>query len=110
MKLSRTLFVSLLMVAIMAAVSTWAMTRLPDAPIPSHWALDGRPDRFADPALVLFMLPAVALALSLVFAVLPAIMPPRGDLSRSRTPYLASWAGSVALMLVIHLAIVLQSP
>lgn len=109
MKVARTLMVCILMTAIMAAVSAWAMSALPDAPIPSHWGLDGRPDRYASPALVLFMLPALALVLSLAFAALPSIMPPRGDLRRSRTSYIAAWVSAVALMLVVHLAIVLRS-
>jgi uncharacterized membrane protein len=106
MKLAKPILASAGAVVVMTAVSAWALTRLPDAPIPSHWATDGRPDRYASPALVLFIQPAVAAFLTLVFAVLPAIMPPRGDLSRSRQPYVASWLGAIALLLVVHLSIV----
>jgi uncharacterized membrane protein len=98
--------VSLGLTAAMAAVSGWALTRLPDAPIPAHWAIDGHPDRFAQPGSVLFILPGTALAVSLLFAVLPRIMPPQGDLSRSRTPYEAGWLGAILLMLLIHLGMV----
>jgi uncharacterized membrane protein len=106
MKLMKPLLASLGLTAVMAAVSGWALTRLPDALIPAHWAIDGRPDAFARPASVLFILPGTALALSLLFFLLPRIMPPQGDLSRSRTPYEAGWLGAVLLMLLIHLAMV----
>jgi uncharacterized membrane protein len=106
MKLAKPLFASFGVAAAMAAVSGWALTRLPGAPIPAHWGIDGRPDRFADPALVLFTFPAIVVLLGLLFAVLPAIMPPRGDLERSRGPYVVGWIGTVVLLLAIHLAIV----
>lgn len=106
MKLAKPFFASLGLTAVMAAVSVWALTRLPDTPIPAHWALDGRPDVFQRPALVLFLFPGFSLALNLLFALLPRLMPPQSDLSRSRTPYEAAWLGSVLLMLIIHLGIV----
>lgn len=109
MNLARPFFASLGLTAIMAAVSAWALARLPDAPIPVHWDLDGRPDGFDRPASVLFILPLVALALSLSFAVVPRIMPPQGDLRRSRAPYEIAWLGAILLMLVLHLTLVAKA-
>ena len=86
MKLIKPFLASLGLTAAMAAVSAWALARLPNTPIPVHWALDGRPDGFGHPASVLFILPLAALVLSLSFAIVPRLMPPQGDLRRSRTP------------------------
>lgn len=109
MKLAKPFFASLGLTAIMAAVSVWALARLPDAPIPVHWALDGRPDGFGPPASVLFILPAVALVLSLSFALVPQIMPPNGDLRRSRAPYGVVWVSVVLLLLALHLILVAKA-
>lgn len=106
MKLAKPFLASLGLTAIMAAVSFWALTQLPDAPIPVHWTLDGRADGFGRPASVLFILPAVALALSLSFAVVPSLMPPNSDLRRSRTPYGVVWISVILLMLALHLVLV----
>lgn len=106
MKLMKPFLASLGLTLVMSAVSLWALIRLPDTPIPAHWALDGRANAYARPASVLFILPGTALALTLLFLVLPRIMPPQGDLSRSRVPYEATWLAVVLLLLLIHLGMV----
>ena len=106
MKLDRAFAASAAMTALMAVASVWALTRLPDAPLPIQWGLDGRPDAFAPPALALLLPPAVALVLTLVFAWLPRIMPPQGDLSRSRLPWAIASTGTVAMLLVLHVLLI----
>lgn len=106
MRLGNTVSVAAVTVTAMVGASAFALTRLPGTPIPSHWAIDGRPDGFAPPALVLFILPAVTAFISLLLAALPSIMPAKGDLSRSRRPYVVAWQGVLGLMLVLHLTFV----
>jgi uncharacterized membrane protein len=106
MKIAKPLIASAVLIAVMAAVSVWALLKLPDTPIPAHWALDGRPDVYQRPALVLFLFPGAAAVISLLLAVLPGLMPWRGDLGRSRHAYEAAWLASVALLLIMHLGLV----
>lgn len=100
MKLTKPIIASAVVVAAMAAASAWAYSRLPDAPIPSHWGIDGRPDGYASPVAVLFFPPILAAMLSALFASLPSMMPPRGDLSRSRQPYVAAWLAALLMLAV----------
>ena len=106
MRLANTISVAAVTVTAMVGASAFALTRLPGTPIPAHWAIDGRPDGYASPALVLFILPAVTVLVSLLMAALPSIMPAKGDLSRSRRPYVVVWQGILGLMLVLHLTFV----
>jgi uncharacterized membrane protein len=106
MKLDKSFVASAAMTLVMAAVSVWALTQLPDAPLPIQWGLDGRPLHFAPAPLALLLPPAVAAVLTLLFAVLPKIMPPRGDLTRSRLPYAIAATGTVAMLLVLHLLLI----
>lgn len=106
MKLAKPIIASAVIVAAMAAASAWALSRLPDAAIPAHWDIDGRPDHYMAPAAVLFFMPALTALLSAMFAVLPAVMPPQGDLGRSRQPYVAAWFATLGLMVLVHGAII----
>jgi uncharacterized membrane protein len=105
MKLDSCIPVSAVTVAIMAATSAYALGHLSGAPIPIHWALDGRVDGYQSPMLVLFLLPAVAALLSLLFAVLPRIAP-GGGLERSVRPYAIVWVGTLGLIAVVHFTLV----
>jgi uncharacterized membrane protein len=105
-RLANTISVAAVTVTVMVGASAFALTRLPGTPIPAHWAIDGRPDGYASPALVLFILPAVTAFVSLILAALPSILPAKGDLSRSRRPYVVVWQGILGLMLVLHLTFV----
>jgi uncharacterized membrane protein len=103
MKLAACVPLSAVTVAIMTAVSVYALTQLSGAPIPMHWTFDGRASDYQPPALALFLLPAVTALVSLIFAVLPTITPRRGDLNRSVGAYVIVWQGVLGLMLLVHL-------
>ena len=97
------LTVALAIVALMAAASAWAWTQLPEgAQVPVHWSLGGTPDAYADKLVGLWLLPAVALVVALLFAVIPAIEPRRANLERSAKPYRVTWIGVSILFAVIH--------
>jgi uncharacterized membrane protein len=106
MRIEKAFAVSAGITVAMAAASLWALQRVPDTPLPVQWGLDGRPDMFAPPSLALLLPPAVAAALTLVFALLPKIMPRKGDLSRSRLPYAIASTGTVAMLFVLHLLLI----
>lgn len=106
MKLDKAFAASAAMTLAMAAASLWALPRAPDTPLPVQWGLDGRPDLFAPPELALLLPPAVAAALTVMFALLPKIMPRKGDLSRSRLPYAIASTGTVAMLFVLHVLLI----
>lgn len=94
--------ISLGAVAGMLALSAWAYPHIPNEPVAVHWGLDGRPNGYAGPAEAVLAMPAIALGVSMFMAVLPRIMPQRGRLERSATPYRVSWLGALALLMVVH--------
>ncbi len=77
-----------------------------DARIPVHWGIDGQPDRWGGRLEAYFLVPAIMIAISLVFAILPAIDPRGRNLARSRVVLNTAWAGTLALLLVIEAAMV----
>jgi uncharacterized membrane protein len=106
MKLDKAFVASAAMSLGMAAVSIWALQRVPDTPLPIQWGLDGRPIAFAPAALALLVPPAVAAVLTLVFALLPKIMPRQSDIARSRLPYAIATTGTIAMLFVLHVLLI----
>lgn len=100
------LVVSLVLAALGAAAAAWACWRLPaDAQVPMHWNAAGQVDAYGGRGS-LFLLPAVVLFLTLLFAVLPHIEPRRLNLRRSANAYRTVWIAVVGFMTVIQAAIV----
>ena len=107
MNIRTPLIASLCLIAAMLAIAGWAWDAVPPlARIPVHWGLNGQPNGFAPKAAGLLMLPAIALGLTILFAVLPAIEPRRGNLMSSRKLYYARWIGGLAVLTVAQFLIV----
>jgi uncharacterized membrane protein len=88
-------------IVLMAAVSVWALAALPrDALVPIHFALDGRADAWARPAVGLSLLPATALAVLAVFATLAHGA--RGGLARSGTAHRTVMLAVIGLLGAAH--------
>lgn len=77
-----------------------------EARIPVHWGIDGQPDRWGGRLEAYFLVPAIMVAISLVFAILPQIDPRGRNLARSRVVLNTAWEGTLALLLVIEAAMV----
>ncbi len=101
--------ISLGAVAAMLALSAWAYPHIPDAPVAVHWGLDGRPNGYARPVEAVLAMPAVALGISMLMALLPRIMPQRGRLERSAMPYRVTWLATLALMVVVHAVLIAKA-
>ncbi|MFZ5608355.1 MAG: SdpI family protein [Pseudomonadota bacterium] len=102
------LVISLVIVAAMTALSVYAWLALPlDAQLPIHWNIDGVPDRYAGKALALSLLPANALLIALVFALIPKLEPRRAHLLMSSKAYGAFWLAMIGLFAVLHVGLVL---
>lgn len=89
-------------------VAAWLVgSTLPaDLPLPTHWGLDGEPDRFSDKWTALLMPAGLAGGISLLLFFIPALEPRRQGLERSQGLYLWSWAALLILGAVIQLAVI----
>jgi len=96
---------SAFLIGLSLAASIWAWPHLGDAPIATHFGVDGRPNGYMSKGPALLFMPVMALGLCGLFAGLPAVMPPNGRLERSWGPYVTVWLGVLALLAATHLAI-----
>ncbi len=90
MTLTRPLLLSGTVVAAMSAASAWAATRVGDRLLPVHFGLNG-PDNYQPAAVALWTFPALAVAVTALFAALPALMRRTGRLERSQGAYQTVW-------------------
>lgn len=91
-------------------LSVWAWLRLPaDVQLPVHWGPSGEADRYGSKLEALALLPAIMLGVSVLFAVLPRLLPRRENLASSARAYLAAWIGALLLMGGIHTVSVLNA-
>ena len=104
MKIARPLLVSGGLVSAMAAASQMVLSRLGDKPVATHFGVNG-PDRFEPATTGVWQLPLVALGVTLLFAILPLLMPKRGRLERSSGAYLTVWMAVVVLLAALHAVI-----
>jgi uncharacterized membrane protein len=97
---------SAIIVLIMLAAGLWAGLGLPDdALLPVHWNIVGEVDRYGSKWEALLMLPGVAAGISLLLYFLPSLEPKRQGLERSQGLYLTSWAGTLLVLALAHVAI-----
>lgn len=95
--------VSATLILAMVGMSLWAATVLPPGTrMPIHFAMNGAPDGFASTQIGLSILPLVALAVSIVLAIVPRIEPRRDNLARSAGAYAIAWIAVVGLLVFLH--------
>lgn len=103
MKNRAPLIVSIAVIAAMFVASVWTWMHVPaGTSIPIHWNVYGQPDRYAKAPLALFMAPAMAALIALLFVAIPAIEPRRLNLTRSAKFYHATWIGTILLLAAVH--------
>jgi uncharacterized membrane protein len=101
------LTLSVFLVAIMAAISAWACVKLPEsAVIATHWGVDGKVNGTMPKDWGLAVLPAIALAMTLLLAAIPSIEPRRANMIASRKPFYAFWLGGLVVLAVAHALVV----
>ncbi len=97
-----------LVIAAMVALSLFGQISIaPGTDIPIHWGLTGEPDRFADKAFALWMMPAVAVLITAVFVLVPVIEPRRRHLLDSSRLFLTAWVGTMLILTLAHAVVVL---
>jgi immunity protein, SdpI family len=90
------------LIAVTIGLGIWAYVSVPaEARIPIHWNAAGEVDGYAG-RWTLFLVPAVAIAVTLLLAVLPAIEPRRGKLLASAGLYNAAVLGLNGMMVVVQ--------
>jgi immunity protein, SdpI family len=87
--------------AVMIAGSAWAVVALPpDALVPIHFGLDGKPDAWARPLFGLFVLPAVATGVLILLIVLARSAD--GGLARSGVAFRTVILAVIGLLATTH--------
>ena len=92
------------------ALSIWGWIGVGDgAQVPVHFGLDGAPDRMGGKLEGFMLLPAVALALCGLFALMPLIDPRGDNLRRSAPAVLTAWAGVLWVLVAAQALITLTA-
>ncbi len=102
-------FLTLLLWLAMAGLSLWAHFHLPDAPLPSHFNINGEADATMPRDQVLGLLPAMAALVLLILWLLPAVMPKKVTPDRFATVYGIIVVCVALLMAAVHLMLVLRA-
>lgn len=99
--------VSFLVVALMAAASTWAWNVLPaNVVFPTHWGFDGKVNGTMTKEWGLTILPIIALVISLSLAIVPRIEPRKENMIASRKAFLAFWLSGLIVIAASHALII----
>ena len=97
-------------ILVMAGFSLYGASAIPeDAMIARHWNLAGEADGFSPRNHVLVAMPALALLIAIVFALVPMIDPRKRNVAASRGLLFTSWLGAMTLLAVAHGWIVLTA-
>jgi uncharacterized membrane protein len=98
---------SVLVVLALAAVAFGVGSRIPaELTLPTHWGLDGQPDRLSGKWVALLSPVGLAGGTSLMFWFLPALEPRLGNLERSAGLYSWLWAALLLMSAAIELVVV----
>lgn len=87
----------------------WARFQLPDAPIATHFGLDGQPNGFSSRDEALAFGPAFMLAIALFMWLVKFLPQKKASLKRSQSGYDAAQLAIVAFLAVVHIVIVLKA-
>lgn len=93
--------------ALLAAflVSWLAKDSMPDR-VATHWGLDGRPDGYSSPAVVVFLMPMFGLLMAGILAVIPSLDPRKEAYSSPGSPYWIIGNAVLVFLAIIQLALV----
>lgn len=99
---------SSVMIAAMLGLSAYAQMVLPEGTqIATHWGISGEPDRWSGKLFGLWFIPLLAIAITVLMALVPKIEPRRRHLMESSSLYITAWIGAMAIVLIAHGSLVL---
>jgi uncharacterized membrane protein len=107
MKFNRGEILGLILVVAAILMSAVLYPRLPEA-MPSHWNLQGQPDRFVSKPFGPFVGPAVMAGVFLLFLALPAISPRGFRFDGFRHVWAILEASILGLMFLVHVLVLLS--
>jgi len=81
------------------AITGWFMVPQGE-PIPVHWGPSGEVNRTGGHFEAFLAIPVIALVLTLIFSVAPYIDPRGRNLQRSKPLWLATWVGSLVILII----------
>jgi len=107
MPLKTGLIWSVAILGITLAISAYAWLKIPAGQlIPIHWGLDGQADGFAHKTGGLLAMPLTMLGTVLLFILVSRIEPRQRNIALSAKAYTSIWVASLALLAIVHAAIV----
>jgi uncharacterized membrane protein len=106
MKVRRQLFASAAVIAAMLALSCGAYLESDRTSFAVRWGLHGEPIAYTRRWIALFLVPAIATALTVFFAVAPQLMPAQSRLERSPQAYTAGWMAALIATFIAQLTVV----
>lgn len=98
------LWLPLLIVLVMFAVSLFAYPQLPER-VPTHWNIAGEPDGWSGPEFAAFFAPCLTLFMLALMAVIPFIDPRRENVERFAGIYSLILTTIIAFMALIHFTV-----
>lgn len=106
--LRTSLYINLLCIGAMVALSIWAWPQIPAGQqMPVHWGISGTADGYAPKEIGLSMLPVIMLFVVFVFHLTLEAEKQTENLAKSLSVVGVSMYGTMALMLVVHVMLVL---
>lgn len=100
---------SLRCIGLMLLCSLWAYATLPHAAVALRWTTANAPVDYAPELVGLLVLPAVALAATVLLAGLPLAMPRRDLFSLSKVPYAVTWRSTLLALCAGHMLLLAKA-
>ena len=91
------------------AFCVWARQRLPDAPVATHFGLNGQADGYMPRDVALAFGPGLMLVFGFLLWALPALSSKEASLKRSQSVFDAAQLAIIAFLAVVHIVVVLKA-
>jgi uncharacterized membrane protein len=110
MNIKPLLVVNAVLVAAMLGMTLWVWPTIPESvQLPVHWNLEGQVDRYGSKAEALLAMPAIAVVITVIFALLWRLDPRRRNIEASGKMWNAIGIGVVAFLAYLHGFLVLNA-
>jgi uncharacterized membrane protein len=109
MKFAVPLIINLAIMAALVGLSLYVIGAAPAGLIATHFDLHGKADGWMPRDQAAWFMPIMAGGIAVTFAVLPLIMPKKGDLGRSAEAYGVASIGIVAILALAHGTLMLRA-
>lgn len=101
---------SSILIVVMSAMAFYGMSVVPDGTeVAIHWNIAGEPDGYAGKIVAFWGVPAIALAITLFMAILPAIEPRKMNLAESSSLFIMGWVTAMLLLGMVQVVVLLSA-